>query len=187
MPRPEKEHDGAIGHSETLPGVEVDAVCQLAYNTLPVDILQEAVMATTEELVKVLGGPVVLRHRVRSIDDLDRLVQKGLPYQALERVMKRFGLELVEAQRVLLMPPRTLARRKERARMRASESDRLIRLARIGAHAAQVLGTDEKAATWLHRPNRALNNKAPLELLQTDLGVNQVDAVLNRIEHGVIG
>ena len=144
-------------------------------------------MATTEELVKVLGGPLVLKHRIRSIDDLDRLVQKGLPYQALERVMKRFGLDLVEAQKVLLMPPRTLARRKESSRMRASESDRLIRLARVGAHAAQVLGTDEKAATWLHRPNRALNNRPPLELLQTDLGTNQVDNILNRIEHGVIG
>ncbi len=144
-------------------------------------------MATTEELVKVLGGPVVLRHRVRNIHDLDLLVQKGLPYQTLEKVMERFGLELVEAQRVLLIPPRTFARRKERARMRPSESDRLIRLARVGAHAAQVLGTDEKAATWLHRPNRALNNRPPLELLKTDLGAKQVDDVLNRIEYGVIG
>jgi len=144
-------------------------------------------MPTTEELVTVLGGSVVLRQRVRSLYDLDRLVQKGLPYQALEQVMKRFGLELVEAQKLLLMPPRTFARRKEMVRIRPGESDRLIRLARVGTHAAKVLGTDEKAATWLHRPNRALNNRLPLELLQTDLGTKQVEEILNRIEHGILG
>jgi putative toxin-antitoxin system antitoxin component, TIGR02293 family len=144
-------------------------------------------MTTIEELVKILGGSVVLKHRIRNIHDLDRLVQEGLPYQSLEKVMKKFRLELVEAQRVLLVPPRTLARRKEKARMRAVESDRLIRLARVGAHAVQVFGTDEKAATWLHRPNRALDNRTPLDLLQTDLGTKQVEDVLSRIEHGVIG
>jgi len=144
-------------------------------------------MATTEELVKVLGGRGVLKHRVRNIQELERLVQEGLPYRALEKVMERFGLELSETQRVLLMPLRTLSRRKAMARMKAVESDRLIRLARIGAHAVQVFGTDEKAATWLHRPIRALDNRAPLDLLRTDLGTKQVENVLGRIEHGVIG
>jgi putative toxin-antitoxin system antitoxin component (TIGR02293 family) len=144
-------------------------------------------MATTEELVEVLGGKTVLKkHRVHTIYDLDRLVQEGLPYQALVKVMERFRLGLVETQRVLLVPPRTLARRKGMARMKAAESDRLMRLARVGAHAVQVFGTDEKAATWLHRPNRALNNRTPLDLLQTDLGRKQVEDVLSRIEHGVM-
>jgi putative toxin-antitoxin system antitoxin component (TIGR02293 family) len=144
-------------------------------------------MATADELVRVLGGAAVLKHRVKSMGDLELLVHKGLPYQALEKVMERFGLARLEAQRVLSMPPRTLARRKEQSRMMAPESDRLMRLARVGARASQVLGTDEKAATWLHRPNRALNNQLPLDLLRTDLGTKQVEDILTRIEHGVIG
>lgn len=144
------------------------------------------VMVTTEQLVKVLGGKVVLKQSIRNVDDLDRLVQRGLPYRALVRVMERFGIGLVEAQRFLLVPPRTLARRKAQARMRAIESDRLIRLARVGARAMEVFGADEKAAAWLHRPIRALANKTPLELLQTDLGAKRVEDVLGRIEHGVL-
>lgn len=144
-------------------------------------------MTLTEEIVKVLGGPGVLRQRVKTISDLDSLVQRGLPYRALERVMETFRLGVVEVQKVLLVPPRTLARRKESARMRAVESDRVIRLARVGARAVQVLGTEEKAATWLHRSNKALGDQPPLDLLRTDLGAKQVEDVLGRIEHGVIG
>lgn len=144
-------------------------------------------MATAEELVEVLGGKAVLKkRRVHTLDDLARFVQEGLPYQALVNVMERFRLGLVETQKVLLVPPRTLARRKGMARMKAAESDRLIRLARVGTHALQVFGTDDKAATWLHRPNRALNNRSPLDLLQTDLGTKQVEDELGRIEHGVL-
>ena len=144
-------------------------------------------MAGTDELVRVLGGPMVLKQKIRSVNDLDILVQKGLPYSALESVMSRFGLGAQEAQRVLCVPSRTLARRKESTRMRPVESDRLIRLARVAAHAVQVFGSEEKAATWLHRANRSLNDRAPLDLLCTELGTKQVDEVLSRMEYGVVG
>lgn len=144
-------------------------------------------MARTEELVRVLGGSVVLKQKIKSVNDLDVLVQKGLPYSALESVMSRFGLGAQDAQRVLSVPPRTLARRKESTRMRPVESDRLIRLAHVAAHAVQVFGSEEKAAGWLHRVNRSLGDRSPLDLLCTELGSKQVDDVLSRLEHGVIG
>lgn len=144
-------------------------------------------MTTAEELVRVLGGSMGLKQTIRSVNDLDILVQKGLPYSALESVMNRFGLGVQEAQRVLCVPSRTLARRKESARMRPVESDRLVRLARVAAHAVQVFGSEEKAATWLHRANRSLNDRSPLDLLCTELGTKQVDDVLSRMEHGVVG
>jgi putative toxin-antitoxin system antitoxin component (TIGR02293 family) len=147
----------------------------------------EVYMTKTEELVRVLGGSVVLKQRIKSIDDLDNLVQKGLPYQALEKVMTKFRLGSTETQMVLCVPPRTLARRKESARMLPVESDRLVRLARVAAHAVQVFGSEEKVATWLHRANRSLNNRLPLDLLRTDLGAKQVDDALSRMEHGIVG
>jgi putative toxin-antitoxin system antitoxin component (TIGR02293 family) len=146
----------------------------------------EVAISTTEGLIQVLGGPVVLKQRIRTVQDLDRLVRSGLPFEALEQVMGRFQLGRAEVEKVLSLPSRTLARRKETARMRANESDRLIRVARVGAHAVEVLGTEERAAAWLHRPNRALGNRPPLDLLSTDLGTKQVDEVLSRTEHGVI-
>ena len=67
----------------------------------------------------------------------------------------------------------------------ADESDRLLRLKRIAAEAARVLGSQESAARWLHAPNRAIRNQTPLSLLETDIGAQQVESLLGRIEHGV--
>lgn len=96
-----------------------------------------------------------------------------------------FGLSSKDLGAVLAVPERTLARRKRQRRLRPDESDRLVRLARIAAHAEDVLGSREKASAWLHEPNRALGNDAPVTRLDTDLGVRQVDSVLGRIAHGV--
>jgi putative toxin-antitoxin system antitoxin component (TIGR02293 family) len=59
-------------------------------------------------------------------------------------------------------------------------------LARIIAQATATLGSETKAVGWLRCPNRALGNVPPLELLDTDIGVRQVEDILGRIEHGII-
>jgi putative toxin-antitoxin system antitoxin component (TIGR02293 family) len=86
---------------------------------------------------------------------------------------------------VLALPPRTLARRKGEHRLKAPESDRLLRLGRIAVLAEDVLGSPEKASRWLHTPNRALGNRVPLGQLDTDLGVREVESLLLRVAHGV--
>lgn len=143
-------------------------------------------MLRTESIIGVLGGRKVLRRRVSNLNELRQTVNAGLPYASVEAVMAKFGLDRGEAATVLRVPQRTLARRKKDRRLRADESDRLLRLARIGAQAVEVLGSEEKAARWLRRPNRALENRVPLELLDSDIGAKQVEDVLGRIEHGVV-
>jgi putative toxin-antitoxin system antitoxin component (TIGR02293 family) len=113
-------------------------------------------------------------------------IKQGLPYSSLESVRERLSLSVPEAASVLQMPARTLARRRHSRKLAADESDRLYRLARIAAQAVGVFGTEEKASTWLRRPNRALNSELPILLLDTDVGTRQVEDILGRIEHGVV-
>ena len=144
-------------------------------------------MTATEYVIEALGGPKVFKGRAApTATELRDRVRTGLPYQSLESIRERLNLTLPEAAVVLHVPLRTLARRRHGRRLDADESDRLYRLARIAAQAVGVLGTDEKAATWLRRPNRALNGEVPLALLDTDLGARQIEDVLGRIEHGVV-
>jgi len=143
-------------------------------------------MISTETLIKTLGGPSVLKRRVATLQDLHRLVEAGLPYAALEMIMRRFQLERDEVEILLQVPPRTMARRKQSRRLHRDESDRLMRLARLAAQATQIFGAEEKAAAWLHRPNLAIGHATPLHLLGSDVGAKQVEELLGRIEHGVI-
>jgi len=144
-------------------------------------------MTATEYVIDVLGGPKVFKGRtLPNATELRDRVRTGLPYQSLESIRERLNLSLPEAAIVLHVPLRTLARRRHGRKLDADESDRLYRLARIAGQAVAVLGTEEKAATWLRRANRALNGEVPLGLLDTDLGARQIEDVLGRIEHGVV-
>ncbi len=142
-------------------------------------------MATTAQIVTILGGQKTLRRRVSSTVELRETIREGLPYSALEAVMRTLNLSRKEASEILAVPLRTLVRRKQQRKLPLVESDRLYRLASIAARAAEVFGTPERTGRWLRRPNRALGGAAPLALLDTEIGAKHVDQILGRILYGV--
>jgi putative toxin-antitoxin system antitoxin component (TIGR02293 family) len=140
----------------------------------------------TQYVLNVLGAARLFRGRsAPSANEVRERIKRGLPYSSLESVSERLHLSVPEAATVLQMPSRTLARRKQAGRLAADESDRLYRLAHVVATAVSVLGTDDKAAAWLRRPNRALDDEPPISVLDTDVGARQVEDILGRIAHGV--
>jgi putative toxin-antitoxin system antitoxin component (TIGR02293 family) len=145
-------------------------------------------MARTEDLIDILGGAQVLKSGAGAGADLLReRIGAGLPFRSLESVRARLGLTVPETASVLHMPERTMARRRQARRLAADESDRLYRIARIVAYAMDVLGSEANAVAWLRRPNRGFGGAAPLQHLDTDLGTRQIEEMLGRLAHGVIG
>ena len=137
-------------------------------------------------LPEVLGGEAVLGRTVGSIGALAELVREGLPAEALFQLAKRLDLRQAEISAKIGIPQRTLTRRMQRhARLTAAESDRTVRLAQVYTNAVDTLGSEEKAAQWLKTPNRALRGARPLDQLDTDPGVREVEDVLGRIAYGV--
>ena len=142
-------------------------------------------MVTATKIAETLGGRGVLKDRLADYTAVIHRARSGLPFASLTVVGTRYGIPLLMLARVIGLPARTLARRKKERRLRADESDRLLRLARVAAVAEEALGARENAGQWLQKPNRALGGVTPLELLDTDLGAEEVVAILGRIEHGV--
>lgn len=142
-------------------------------------------MLETDRIVETLGGTHRLKRTIGSWDDLHQLILSGLPVSTYTHLLTAFSLTAQEAAAVFHIPARTLARRKHERRFGPDESDRIFRFARIATRTREALGSEEKARQWLHRPNRALGNVPPLTLLATDAGIEQIEAVLGRLEHGV--
>jgi putative toxin-antitoxin system antitoxin component (TIGR02293 family) len=140
-----------------------------------------------EDVVSVLGGAKVLGHGVRSPEQLAERVREGLPFAALSALMQQYGISRDVLCDILHLSPRNFLRRKEQKRLSPDESDRLYRLARVLAHANRVFEDPDESADWIQTPNAALGKQQPLRLLDTDIGVQQVDQVLGRIEHGIAG
>jgi putative toxin-antitoxin system antitoxin component (TIGR02293 family) len=134
----------------------------------------------------VLGGEVVLGRTVNKGGALAELVREGLPVKALLLLAERLDIRRAEISEKIGIPQRTLTRRlAQHSRLTAAESDRAVRLAQVYATAAETLGDGDKAAAWLKTPNRALRGGRPLDQLDTDPGVREVEDVLGRIAYGV--
>jgi putative toxin-antitoxin system antitoxin component (TIGR02293 family) len=141
---------------------------------------------TTAAVAEILGGEKVLGRAVTRSADLAQLVRDGIPAQALVVLAERAGLRQADVSSRFGISQRTLTRRiAQHSKLTAAESDRTVRLARVYAAAQETLGDSEKAAEWLKTPNRALGGVRPLDQLDTDPGVREVEDVLGRIAYGV--
>ena len=119
--------------------------------------------------------------------DVIGAVRKGLPAGQLNQMARLLQVERTVLLQVLGISERIVQRRRlTSAPLSAPASDRLARIDRIFQLAAEVLGDKEKAAQWLKRPSRALDNELPLKLLDTDAGSQQVEQELRQIEHSFV-
>lgn len=133
----------------------------------------------------LLGGADVLGCRVETALDAHDLVIRGLPSAALHYLAGEVpGL----ADSVLGVGRRRSRRRAAGARpdvLSPEEGDRAWRLACAVARATIALGARDAAAAWLMAPAFALDNRRPVDLLDTAAGAAALDESLTRIEFGV--
>lgn len=115
-----------------------------------------------------------------------RLAAEAMPrldvseLRRLEPCFTRKEIEsIVAAKRVLAG---RLARKEP---LTVAETDRALRLARIGAQAENLFGNPEKAARWLREPSSALSGQTPMALLGTETGAQLVHEFLGQIAYGM--
>lgn len=130
--------------------------------------------------------PTFLQIKARGVNDLIGQIKQGFDYRSLERFIEKTQLSKEDAIRLVQISPRTMHRRKEAGRLSPEESDRLVRAARVMSRARRLFENDEKATNrWLSTPQPALAGATPLEYATTELGAREVEALINRLEHGV--
>src|SRR5580658_3180118 len=140
----------------------------------------------THTIHDVLGGEVILGRPMTKSGAMAELVREGLPVKALFMLAERLDLRQAEISEKIGIPQRTLTRRlTQHSRLTPAESDRTVRLAQVYSTAAETLGNGDKAAAWLKTPNRALRGGRPLDQMDTDPGVREVEDILGRIAYGV--
>jgi putative toxin-antitoxin system antitoxin component (TIGR02293 family) len=118
---------------------------------------------------------------------LVRKVGRGFAFQSLVRFQENTDFSTADVADLVSIPQRTLQRRKAEGRLEPEESDRLLRVARVFAKALDLFEGDRPAAqNWLRTPAIALGGERPIRLARTDVGSREVEALIDRIEHGVL-
>jgi putative toxin-antitoxin system antitoxin component (TIGR02293 family) len=114
-------------------------------------------------------------------------VAKGLAFLSFVRLQRNTGWSMGDLAEAVAIKPRTLHRRKKEGRLDPEESDRLLRVSRIFGRALELFEGDVEAARrWLATPQGALGGERPMVLAKTDLGAREVEALVERLEHGVL-
>lgn len=127
------------------------------------------------------------RQPVPPAPEVIEMVRRGFPADRLDQMARLLSVERGNILALLGVSERTLQRKAQSsARLSPAVSDRLARMDRIIALAAEVFGAKEKAVRWLKRPSRALGGEAPLQLLDTDAGTQRVEQELRGIQHGFV-
>jgi putative toxin-antitoxin system antitoxin component (TIGR02293 family) len=148
---------------------------------------KEAAMSVAE-VAKLLGGPRALGRRITSQLKMADAVDEGLPPASLDRIKHALDLTDAELAQAVGIIPKTIHRLRtgKAGHLSSTASDRLYRIARLYLLAIEVLEDDGAARDWLRGPQLGLGDRAPMELMTTEAGSREVEALLLRIEHGVI-
>jgi len=114
--------------------------------------------------------------------DVVRLTKARIEPNAVDELIKQ-GYKKSDIHWVV--PARTLThRRKNHERLTTEESGRWFRAAKLQALAKEVLGDDDAALRWLHKPRKAFDNLSAIELMQTEAGGQIVEEVLGQLDAG---
>jgi len=118
--------------------------------------------------------------------DLLRAMRKGFSYRTFDRFRRNTSLSFDRLCDLMNVPRRTMTRRKSEGRFLPEESDRLLRAARLFGKTLELFEGDRDAATeWLTTAQSALGGGVPLDLARSEVGAQEVERLVGRLEHGV--
>jgi putative toxin-antitoxin system antitoxin component (TIGR02293 family) len=112
-------------------------------------------------------------------------LKAGLPVEELEVLREALDLPMDKLLPRLGLARATFHRRKAAGRLDMTESDRVVRYARLLGLATSVMESLEGGRRWLTAPQVGLGGVTPLEFAETEVGAREVENLLGRLEYGV--
>ncbi len=157
------------------------------------DVIQNRAAPTEamelERVANLLGGAEVLQRPIRNPLDAHEMLLRGLPGKALSHLIDSLVILRMHSslQKAFGMSLRTFQRRRDAPTkpLNKEQSGRTWKFAEILAKATEVFGSQKEAEQWLERPAIGLNQRRPIDLLETPAGVELVETYLRQLEYGV--
>ena len=116
---------------------------------------------------------------------LVRRLRLGLPMREFHELAKLMELKEEELARYLGISVTTLHRRKKTGTLSTTESERIIRVARLLGMAVEVLESKNAAREWLLAENPGLDGESPMSYADTEIGAREVENLLGRLDYGI--
>ena len=112
-------------------------------------------------------------------------LREGFPMKEFRLLQDLLLIPEEELGRYLGVSPATLHRRKKSGRLETSESERVVRFARLFGIIMEVFKTKGATREWLKTANPGTAGESPLSYADTEFGAREVEYLIGRIDHGV--
>jgi len=116
--------------------------------------------------------------------DFVELSRKGISMKVLKKIQDFTSLTNKEIAQILPVSERQLIRYKTNHTLRKDISSHLIQLVELFDKGYDVF-SKEKFQRWVRSEIIVLQDKRPIDYMDTPIGINLLQNVLGRIEHGV--
>ena len=139
-------------------------------------------------IIALLGGERLIKHKINKQLDWVDLIRIGLPGNVINVLAKNISFTEEEISNVIHISTRSLQRWTKETKNKILDretSAKTIALATLFSKGANVFGSIEAFKQWLRLSNSALENKKPIELLDTSIGFELINDELGKIEYGI--
>lgn len=122
---------------------------------------------------------------IENLNDFIERIREGVPKKALDNLIDVTGISASEVPSIIHTSDRTLRRYSDKQKLSATQSERVIEIAKLYSRGEEVFGSLDNFKDWMNSTVVALGNKKPKDFLDTSLGIDMLMNELGRIEHGI--
>lgn len=139
-------------------------------------------------IIALLGGQRLIKYEIKKQFDWIELVRIGLPGKVINILAKNISFSEQEISNVIHISSRSLQRWTKETKNKILDretSAKTVELAALFSKGRSVFGSIEAFTQWLRLTNSALENKKPIEFLDTSIGFDLINDELGKIEYGI--
>ena len=124
---------------------------------------------------------------IRSMDTVGKiaLIRNGVSKNDLEDIKEHSGFDYDTLSKILAVSRATLINKKGLEKFDTATSERILLLADTLSYGESVFEDTDRFNSWIKNSNKAIGNRAPIEMMDTVHGIQEVKKMIGRIEYGV--
>ena len=112
-------------------------------------------------------------------------VRSGISKSVLVEIKNRINIDYDSLSIIIGTTKTTIHNKKNDEKFGSTVSEKIVALFDLYEFGYSVFEDKLNFEKWIQTSNRALDNKRPIELLDTIFGIDEVKNIIGRIEHGV--
>ncbi len=122
---------------------------------------------------------------MESADKQIQRIKRGLPITFFNSICKDIELNENRLASIIKTSASTLTIRKKEGVFSLSESERLLRIRLIYNKALEVFENEKVVQKWLKNPYWLIDNIAPIDYLDTEIGGREIEKILHHLKNGL--